>query len=535
MQDHVIVKAKPKWSDKDPRQQEMTDLLVDFIACSLQPLSRVDDPHFRILLNKAEPAFTIPSRKHLSSKLLASKKKELHTSITNLFSQLPNQSLAAGVDIWSSSDMRSFVGVTGHIIVNFKLESVMLACKRFKGPHTGERIQAAFQEVINSFNLENKVLTTITDSASNMLKAFVTLPGYQENTQDNVDSEDEDNEVNTLEEDDNLMDYLPEHIRCFLHNVNNTVKDGLEKTGQITTVIAKASKLVSHVRHSVLASEILENQPKLQAKNVTRWNSSNKMLQSILKVDPSKFDELDFPGTLTKYELKCIKEVTDILTPFQVITSQCEGHLTVTSSLVIPLIRVLKVELEELTSTYKSKMLDTLISSVDKRLSLYEKKELFQVAAMLDPRFKTAWCTEDEVEPMKALLHAKVNQLTPPTTSTQPDTSSPPKKKSKLFKFLTSRSVTTVSTSTPSEVDTYLSQPLIDEESDPLIYWQQQQATFPQLTSLALRYLAVPASSAPVERLFSVAGKVFRPDRNRLSDERFEELMFIKCNKHLQL
>ena len=37
--------------------------------------------------------------------------------------------------------------------------------------------------------------------------------------------------------------------------------------------------------------------------------------------------------------------------------------------------------------------------------------------------------------------------------------------------------------------------------------------------------------SAPVERLFSVAGKVFRPERNRLSDELSETLMVIRCDE----
>ena len=43
-------------------------------------------------------------------------------------------------------------------------------------------------------------------------------------------------------------------------------------------------------------------------------------------------------------------------------------------------------------------------------------------------------------------------------------------------------------------------------------------------------YLSVPASSAPVERLFSIAGKVFRPERCRLTDKNFETLMFIRSN-----
>ena len=40
-------------------------------------------------------------------------------------------------------------------------------------------------------------------------------------------------------------------------------------------------------------------------------------------------------------------------------------------------------------------------------------------------------------------------------------------------------------------------------------------------------------TSGPVERLFSIGGKFFRPERCRLSDSVFEKLMNIKCNGHL--
>jgi len=36
------------------------------------------------------------------------------------------------------------------------------------------------------------------------------------------------------------------------------------------------------------------------------------------------------------------------------------------------------------------------------------------------------------------------------------------------------------------------------------------------------------------KRIFSVAGRMFKPDKYRLPDERFETLMFIKCNKYFK-
>ena len=56
-------------------------------------------------------------------------------------------------------------------------------------------------------------------------------------------------------------------------------------------------------------------------------------------------------------------------------------------------------------------------------------------------------------------------------------------------------------------------------------------STYPKLVVIAKRVLSVPASSAPVGRLFSVAGKIFRPDRCQMKDTTFECFIFIKCNK----
>ncbi|MGH0123568.1 UNVERIFIED_CONTAM: hypothetical protein FKN15_037013 [Acipenser sinensis] len=94
---------------------------------------------------------------------------------------------------------------------------------------------------------------------------------------------------------------------------------------------------------------------------------------------------------------------------------------------------------------------------------------------------------------------------------------------------MTNRS-TEICTDASSEISNYLSQPYLPEDSDPLAYWKGKQMEFPHLAQLACKHLAIPASSALVERLFSVAGKVFRPELCNLSDAKFEELM-IRCNR----
>ena len=49
------------------------------------------------------------------------------------------------IDLWSSRDMQSFVGITGHYTKDYQLQNVMLAYKRSHGfAHSAERIHEAY-------------------------------------------------------------------------------------------------------------------------------------------------------------------------------------------------------------------------------------------------------------------------------------------------------------------------------------------------------------------------------------------------------
>jgi len=57
-----------------------------------------------------------------------------------------------------------------------------------------------------------------------------------------------------------------------------------------------------------------------------------------------------------------------------------------------------------------------------------------------------------------------------------------------------------------------------------------QRKEFSQLHQLFELVLCSPASSAPVERVFSQSGLIMRPHRAKMSDELLEALVFLKCN-----
>ena len=63
--------------------------------------------------------------------------------------------------------------------------------------------------------------------------------------------------------------------------------------------------------------------------------------------------------------------------------------------------------------------------------------------------------------------------------------------------------------------------------NNPLDWWRGNEHRFPLLASVALRVLAIPASSVPSERVFSAAGLTIAKDGARLDPENANELVFL--------
>lgn len=375
-----------------------------------------------------------------------------------------------------------------------------------------------------------------------MIKAF-SLPRFSAQPEDDSDDDSEledEFEASSVLPADIYDDITNEHIPCFAHTMQLAIKDVFKQASSINKVLSKASGIVSHVKKSIHSSEILESEKRLKAANVTRWNSQLTMIRSILNIPEEKLESLN-TNQLTTYDRKILEDLVEILTPFETATQCIQGDKVITSSMVVPCVRVLKSTMENLCQKYTSKFVSTLKASVHKRLSKYEEYDAFLLASALDPRFKLKWCTTStEYDNVKAKLIQKldtgfVDVTTDSTESNMIDMqdNEPPTKKAKtFFSSLIDRPADSTTTDKIDElVEEYLRTPCLAQEEDPLVFWKNNQERFPALAKIAPNFLCIPASSAPVERLFSIAGKVFRPDRCRLTDKSFEELMFIRCNQ----
>ena len=157
----------------DPRQEKITDAVLMFLAGNLLPFHVIESAEFHDLLKLADPRYTVRSQKHLSTKLLQEKTRSMEENVKEQLRQA--QSVALSIDLWSNAQMRRFIGITGHYILDWAMKSVVLACKRLHGRHTSDNIFQHYEETIATFEVAEKILTIVTDNASNMVKAFQIL------------------------------------------------------------------------------------------------------------------------------------------------------------------------------------------------------------------------------------------------------------------------------------------------------------------------------------------------------------------------
>lgn len=68
---------------------------------------------------------------------------------------------------------------------------------------------------------------------------------------------------------------------------------------------------------------------------------------------------------------------------------------------------------------------------------------------------------------------------------------------------------------------------------DVLAWWCTQQETYPRLSMLARVILALPATSASSERIFSTAGLMVNAKRSSLAPSAVDKIVFVHENSHL--
>lgn len=459
-----------------------------------------------------------PSRKKLSDTILTSLHKEavanLKTSLTNI------KYVAITTDMWTSENNIGYITITCSFITeaDAKLQSRVLATKDIEeisssvGSHTAEALGTAILSVLSEWNITKKVVTVVSDNAANVKKAM----------------------------NENLKMH---HHPCVAHTLNLVFQYAISGVEKLRILFKKYKTLIAHFKHSVRATLIATqkqmNLPTLKVKQdvPTRWNSVLIMMERLLEIkDPlcltvsrlQKLADVFFDATEWQILQDCVK----ILKPAEELTKILSAESYCTISMVIPLIRGMQSSLRSIVAETEigEKLKNTLIEITTRRLEGHESNKIVAKATFLDPRFKKcAFGTEGNTANAQKWVTKELTQLVADknsssctsvatTEQTSPVNASVSTGNSNLstlniWSHFDQKVCDMQSHSTPNStvilmVRQYLELPLLDRKENPLEFWMKHKNLMPELCELAFKYLCIPSTSVPSERVFSKTGQL---------------------------
>jgi hypothetical protein len=106
-------------------------------------------------MNDLDSRYSLPSRSHLTSELLPSKRAQVMERVKFHLSEA--RQVALTIDLWTDRRQHSYLKITVHTFMDCESRSGLLTFKEFKGSHTGAHIAAALDAAIAVNNLDGKV------------------------------------------------------------------------------------------------------------------------------------------------------------------------------------------------------------------------------------------------------------------------------------------------------------------------------------------------------------------------------------------
>lgn len=546
------------------------DLLVCASIESLLPPIIFDRPAMRALLTALSRGMWNPPHRTKVTSLIDEayerKKEEVIALLTDA------KSIALTTDAAKLSTGDSYVTVTAHAIVNWKLVSACLGVAVSNVSHTAAEIATVLKKFAASFVLENRIDCIGSDNAANF-KAAV-----------------EDLIANGVSKD---------QVLCACHTLQLSVKNALEKPNSkvsslvhefrdVVNEIANVPMLLATLKAKVdnpdltfffeenKEAEQYDDEKKVdpiaiyddQATRrglslikdiVTRWNSTLFMLQRVIQLmDAVKFVLIQGNRqhlSPSDRSWQAAHQICLILKPFQVATTYFEGEKYPTLGSVSYFIEMLMNGLEG-----DAPPLSWGFDGVESWIQLSEEvqevrnfiradminrwdpaNQLLCMAAVVDPRFKSlSWLAAEEkaaiVQCLKEELEDEASRVGVEEEAPQAKRRAIAREEKEILRYFGNAAAMNegAARSIEEEVAEYLAAPQCQHfQSNPLTWWARNEKSFPRIAVLALRYLAIPASTAPSERVFSHAKLITDRKRHAILPERLHKQLFLRMNRDL--
>ena len=177
-------------------------------------------------MHYVEPGYRVPSATHIAE--VARRKFTNGKAAIKDYLQTAVEFFAFTMDIWTSRANDAYLSLTCHFITSrWNMVTCVLATSPFPEHHTADNIVKKVKQVMADHGLEKKhLLSVVHDQCSNMELAGDKLH----------------------KETGNCQSYS-----CAAHRLQLCIEEGLSLTA-ISQALGAAKKLVTHFRHSALAT-----------------------------------------------------------------------------------------------------------------------------------------------------------------------------------------------------------------------------------------------------------------------------------------
>ena len=395
-------------------------------------------------------------------------------------------------------------------------------------------------------------------------------------TIDEVDSdafdEDDANQIeaplNTLIDMEKIyFAYLP----CCAHNFQLVLKDGFLLDKVYEALLKRIDKMVSKSKASSIVAEELRNLDKFLCKSIpTRWNSILFLIRSILKLNSLDLAQIrnNMPTSTKKQreakelfrlsvkEREMLSELRNLLVSFEFVTNELQTN-EISISRVFPCYLFLKERLEATTYKVLGNNVETtynyvhtvsikkaLAASLEKRFaSLIENNDVFIISTLLDPNFgKRALPLAQRASAINLLKIKLIKHSTRVETLSRLTNELEKQKvleaeqaRQNNYLVFDEEEINSPLNDLDSQIKEYFLLIENNKYNDALLFWRlhHKSPSFVNLAKLAQKYLGVPATSAAVERMFSISGHILNNKRRTTGVQLYEDLVFCKLNEEL--
>lgn len=507
----------------------MDNAVCSLIYKDMRPIAVVEGAGFIELVKALNPSYKLKSRNCYLSKI-----KAMYASSQEQLKALLQTAtdIAFTTDLWSSNRQESYIGITVHwLTTDLKMQHALIATEEMPESSTGVNIKQHLDDNFDRLDIAEKVVTSVADNGSNVKLGLDLMP-YQ-------------------------------RLSCFAHTLQLAVKAGL-KVAAVKAARGAAKHLVNRFKKSNNAATALRNYQREGGERAlrvimevnTRWNSTFLMFSRLVEleipiravlsnpdiVSPSDAMHLE----MTDFNWRLIKELIPVLKPIKVATDRLSATTYPSLSMVYPSLQLVKNAIEHQACDTPAVLQFKIAVKTKLDAEFYQPQyceSYAMMAACIDPRFKYLnFLTDEEREiaytSLKALLivwnqpelatsasqEVREESSDPLDVFTQPPTNP---SNEQLRQNVTSN--------VTAEFASYLSEPSLNSQADPLVWWRHRLSRFPHLKVGVMRLLGTPATSVPVEKVFSSQGNIVNKKRNSLLPQHVNILTVLHENQHLNI